>query len=95
MRKVTAKEFNERQQKVAHVKSAEFVKGHTCHWPGCKREVKPAFWGCWAHWRQLPHAFKERIWATYQVGQEDRKDPNIEYIAVAREIQYWITTNAK
>lgn len=46
---------------------------HTCHAYRCKRAVKPEFFMCVQHWRQVPAALKARIWATYRPGQCDDK----------------------
>lgn len=94
MRKVTNEEFS-LGRKVAHVKEAQFTGGHTCHWPGCKTEVKPAFWGCPKHWFKLPTALRNKIWATYKPGQEISKTPSAEYIDAANEVQDWINKNVK
>jgi hypothetical protein len=64
---------------------------HTCHWPGCGKEVPPAMWGCKAHWFSLPRDLRARIWATYRRGQEVTKTPSPEYLAAARDVQTWIT----
>lgn len=73
---------------------AEARKGqagkHHCHWPGCERIVPPAFWGCRKHWGELPYALRQRIWATYQPGQEVSKTPSREYVEAARAVQEWI-----
>ncbi len=66
---------------------------HTCHWPGCGRIVEPKFWGCIECWLRLPKYLRDKIWAAYVPGQEIRKDPSREYVAVAREVQEWIKTN--
>lgn len=63
---------------------------HTCHWPGCPREVPPAMWGCKAHWFRLPIALRRKVWATYRPGQEIDKTPSAAYLAVAIEVQAWI-----
>jgi hypothetical protein len=76
--------------KVAHVRAARQTRDHTCHWPGCDRQVKPALWGCRAHWYALPKAFRDRIWQTYRPGQESDGRPSADYLAVAREVQDWI-----
>jgi hypothetical protein len=68
---------------------------HTCHWPGCKVEVAPKFWGCWAHWRSLPKRFQDRIWKAYRRGQEVTKTPSAEYVQVAKEVQAWIAEQIK
>lgn len=67
--------------------------GHHCHWPGCDRDVPPAAWGCYEHWRKLPKALQHRIWQTFRPGQEKTKTPSREYVAVAREVQEWIAAN--
>lgn len=83
-------------EKVAHVKSAPNTDGrHECHWPGCGTRVKPAMWGCTKHWFMLPKAIRNRIWAAYNVGQEETKTPTRAYIAAAQEAQKWIAENAK
>lgn len=66
--------------------------GHTCHWPGCKREVPPAMWGCSPHWFKLPVRLRNMVWAAYEPGQEISKTPSANYIAVARQIQDWIAS---
>ena len=63
---------------------------HTCHWPGCDKEVPPAMWGCKTHWLSLPKRLRDRIWATYRPGQEIMKTPSPEYVTAAREVQQWI-----
>lgn len=77
-------------EKVAHVKHARWTGDHHCHWPGCPHQVKPAQWGCQAHWFKLPKALRDRIWRTYRPGQEDSKTPSTAYLKVAREVQAWI-----
>jgi hypothetical protein len=63
---------------------------HTCHWPGCKRVVPPAMWGCKPHWFKLPKALRDRIWATYRAGQEITKTPSTDYVEAAQAVQKWI-----
>jgi len=63
---------------------------HTCHWPGCGKEVPPAMWGCKPHWFALPKRLRDRIWATYRRGQEITKTPSPEYMEAALEVQEWI-----
>ncbi len=76
--------------KVAHVKSAKQTRAHGCHWPGCKRQVAPAYWGCTEHWYKLPADIRRRIWAAYDPGQEDTLSPSESYLEVADEAQRWI-----
>jgi hypothetical protein len=63
---------------------------HTCHWPGCGKEVPPSMWGCSLHWYRLPKDLRDRIWRAYRPGQEVTKTPSPAYIKVAREAQDWI-----
>jgi hypothetical protein len=63
---------------------------HTCHWPGCSKEVPPAMWGCRQHWFTLPGHLRQKIWATYRPGQEITKTPSESYIAATREVRQWI-----
>lgn len=77
-------------EKVAYVKRQGQDRRHECHWPGCERQVPPAMWGCRAHWYQLPKALRDRIWATYEIGQERSMRPSEEYLEAARAVQEWI-----
>jgi len=63
---------------------------HTCHRPGCGREVPPKLWGCKVHWYALPKPLRDRIWSTYVPGQEITKTPSRAYLAAARDVQAWI-----
>ena len=81
--------------KVAHVKQAGQTRGHTCHWPGCHKQVPPAMWGCATHWYKLPTHLRDRIWRSYQVGQETTLTPSREYVAAARDVQAWIAASTK
>ena len=75
---------------------ADYVRGqgqtrdHTCHWPGCKRQVHPAMFMCKGHWYRLPKALRDRIWATYRLGQEIDMNPIEEYLEAAHATQVWI-----
>lgn len=64
---------------------------HTCHWPGCERDVPPAMWGCSPHWFSLPKPLRDDIWRAYRPGQEITKTPSDAYVAAARAVQRWIT----
>ena len=66
---------------------------HLCHHPGCRVAVPPKMWGCRKHWFRLPKHLRDKIWATYVPGQEIRKDPSPEYLAVADEVQRWCLEN--
>lgn len=78
--------------KYDHVREAQQTRKHTCHWPGCEKQVPPAMWGCRAHWFKLPLRLRNRIWATYRTGQEETQNPSREYVVVAREVQDYIAT---
>ena len=71
------------------------TRDHHCHWPGCDKQVPPAMWGCKAHWLRLPRALRNKIWATYQPGQETDMTPSESYLAAAREVQEWIRSLPK
>lgn len=71
------------------------ITGHHCHWPGCTKQVPPAMWGCRDHWYSLPKSLRDKIWRTFDPGQEITKTPSPEYIAAAREAQEWIAANAR
>lgn len=79
--------------KVAHVRRARQTRDHTCHWPGCTRQVKPALWGCGPHWKALPKELQRLIWTTYTPGQENTATPSRAYVAAARQVQDWILAN--
>lgn len=76
--------------KVEHVLRQGQTREHHCHWPGCDKQVPPARWGCRAHWYALPVELRNRIWATYRVGQEVNATPSRAYVEVARAAQSWI-----
>lgn len=76
--------------KYAHVRHAQQTRPHTCHWPGCDKQVPPARWGCTVHWYKLPLSIRNRIWAAYRLGQEESGDVSPEYLAAAQTAQEWI-----
>ena len=79
-------------EKADYVRHAGQTRRHTCHWPGCDKQVPPAMWGCKKHWFALPKMLRAKIWRAYQPGQEDRLDPSAEYLEVAKEVQAWIAS---
>lgn len=79
-------------QKADYVKHQGQTRDHHCHWPGCNKQVPPAMWGCKAHWFRLPRALRNKIWATYQPGQEIDGTPSSEYLDAAHEVQKWIAS---
>jgi len=80
-------------RKIAYVKSQDQTRAHHCHWPGCSKQVPPAKWGCFEHWKKLPKRIRDRIWAAYQPGQEKTLTPSAEYLAAAREAKAWVLAN--
>lgn len=77
-------------EKADHVRKARQTRNHPCHWPDCEVQVPPAKWGCSRHWFMLPKRLRDRIWSTYEIGQEESLNPSKEYVAAAREVQEWI-----
>lgn len=67
------------------------MRPHVCHWPGCETPVPPRMWGCRVHWYALPMVLRNRIWATYEPGQEITMTPSDDYLDAARDVEAWIT----
>lgn len=63
---------------------------HHCHARKCKRPVAPKFFMCARHWRMIPRKMQNELWAVYVPGQEIRKDPSPEYIAVAMRLVNYV-----
>lgn len=78
------------EDKREYVKSQPQTREHTCHWPGCGKQVPPAMWGCKSCWKKLPKYLRDRIWTTYRPGQEEDLDVSSEYLDAADEVQKWI-----
>lgn len=78
-------------EKKDYVRRAKQTRLHHCHWPGCEVNVPPAKWGCMKHWMRLPKKLRDKIWATFRPGQETNWTPSREYVAVAKEVQLWIS----
>ena len=76
-----------------YVTSQPQSRPHTCHWPGCTRQVPPAMWGCKKHWFKLPREIQRALWANYRPGQEIDGKPSDAYLRVAHEAQVWIREN--
>lgn len=79
--------------KVNYVRTAKQTRSHTCHWPGCIKQIPPAMWGCREHWYKLPQHLRSAIWAAYRPGQENDLKPSIDYITTAQRVQEWIKEN--
>ena len=82
-------------KKVAYVKSQGQTRKHHYHWPGCKKQVPPALWGCYTHWMRLPKRLRNAIWAAYRPGQEVTLSPSLEYLRIAQEVQDWTKEHGK
>lgn len=68
-------------------KKSSFVRDtghHVCHAMGCTVKVPPRMLMCLRHWKMVPKALQQRIWATYVPGQEQRKDPTDAYMEAQR-----------
>ncbi len=89
---MTASPTPGKASKARHVARAKQTRGHTCHWPGCEKQVPPAMWGCKQHWFKLPKRLRDLIWITYQPGQEETLTPSAGYLKAAHEVQVWIRT---
>jgi hypothetical protein len=76
--------------KVRHVLRARQTRDHTCHWPGCDKQVPPAMWGCKAHWFALPKNLRDAIWRSYRPGQEETGRVSDTYLDAAEAVQAWI-----
>lgn len=79
--------------KADYVKAQGQTRSHTCHWPGCGKQVPPAMWGCSPHWFKLPKAIRDDIWRAYRPGQEKDMKPSETYVQAARRAQEWIASN--
>jgi len=74
-----------------HVRRAKQTRLHHCHWEGCEVAVPPAKHMCYKHWMRLPKRLRDKIWATYRVGQEINRTPSREYVMVMREVMLWVS----
>jgi hypothetical protein len=79
--------------KVRHVLRGRQTRSHTCHWPGCGKQVPPAMWGCRRHWYMLPAEIRDAIWKAYRPGQEGDGEPSDAYLVAAGRAQRWIKEN--
>lgn len=79
------------ESKATYVKAQPQTRKHACHWPGCTKQVPPAMWGCKDHWFALPPGLRAKVWRAYVPGQETTMTPSAAYVAVAKEVQAWIT----
>lgn len=56
---------------------------HTCHAYGCQTPCPPSKLMCLAHWRQVPKALQDAVYAAYQPGQERSKTPSAAWLLAA------------
>lgn len=87
-------------EKRAYVAGQGQSRDHRCHWPGCRKQVPPAQWGCSMHWGQLPKSIRDGIWNAYRPGQERFLDggsvrPTPAYMAAADAADAWIRQHAQ
>jgi hypothetical protein len=83
------------ESKADYVRRQPQSRGHTCHWPGCGKQVPPAMWGCSQHWFRLPRALRDRIWRAYRPGQENDMRPTESYMEAAQAVQDWIASQVE
>lgn len=79
--------------KADYVRRQGQTRDHSCHWPGCPKQVPPAMWGCTPHWMALPKHLRDEIWRTYRPGQEKDMRPSEAYLAAAHAVQAWIAAH--
>lgn len=59
---------------------------HTCHWPGCPKQVPPEMWGCREHWLRLPEPLRDEISVSYGADPTGAEYDRL----VAKAVQWWI-----
>lgn len=57
---------------------------HSCHADNCKMPIPPKMFMCRKHWYMVPLDLRNEVWHNYVPGQERRKDPTAEYLAVTK-----------
>jgi hypothetical protein len=57
---------------------------HHCHIPDCNTVVPPRLLMCARHWRMVPKAQQGSVGLYYRPGQENDKNPSVEYLRAAR-----------
>lgn len=81
--------------KADYVRRQPQIRKHTCHWPGCTKQVPPAMWGCKKHWFALPFCLRQEIWAAYRIERILDMSQSKEYLEVAERVQNWIRLRIK
>lgn len=56
---------------------------HHCHALNCATDVPPRMHMCPRHWRLVPQALKDALWANYRRGQERTMSPSPDYLRAA------------
>lgn len=56
---------------------------HTCHAIGCDVPVPRKMLMCRQHWRLVPRAAQQAVWAAYELGQERTGETTEVYRMVA------------
>lgn len=59
------------------------MSGHHCHALNCTANVPPRLHMCPRHWRMVPKALQDDLWANYRRGQERTKSPSVGYLHAA------------
>lgn len=80
-------------EKAEHVRQAmrePQPRDHTCHWPGCTAQCRPAQFSCTKHWFRIPPSLRARIWRAYRIGQENDGRASREYVEVVKAVQAWV-----
>lgn len=67
------------------------ISRHTCKAKGCGTAIPATRLFCLPHWRRLPTPLRAKITAHYRRGQEVDKNPNKQWVAVAREAIKWLS----
>ena len=64
------------------------LRGHHCHAFNCEVSTAPRLFMCPRHWRMVPKAMQDAVWAAYTPGQERTGFPSEEamerYLAATR-----------
>lgn len=66
------------------------MSAHTCHARDCATNVPPRMFMCARHWRMIPKAMQDELWAAYVPGQERRMDPTAAYLDVAMKLVEYV-----
>ena len=56
---------------------------HYCHALSCKVPVPPRMLMCLRHWKKVPRDVQSDVWKYYRPGQEQDKQPTVDYVSAA------------